>query len=47
MRSAISSRRSDAEGECHAALAAELVDEDAVAGMAFDVFEEQSGAAGA
>jgi len=36
----------DAEGKGHATLAAELVDEDAVAGMAFDVFEEQSGTAG-
>jgi hypothetical protein len=31
----------EAEGELHAAFAAELIDEDARAGMAFDVFEEE------
>ena len=36
----------DAEGHRHAPLAAELVDEDLVAGMAFDVFKEQRRAAG-
>ncbi len=36
----------DAEGQRHAALAAELVDEDLVAGMAFYVFKEQGRAAG-
>jgi len=35
-----------AEGHGHAALAAELVDEDLVAGMAFYVFEEERGTAG-
>ena len=35
----------DAEGQSHAPLAAELVDEDLVAGMAFDVFKEQRRAA--
>ena len=39
MRSAISFEVVDAESQGHAALAAELVDEDFVAGMAFDVFE--------
>ena len=36
----------DAESQGHAPLAAELVDEDLVAGMAFDVFKEECGAAG-
>jgi hypothetical protein len=36
----------DAESQSHAPLAAELVDEDLVAGMALDVFEEQCRAAG-
>ena len=36
----------DFEGEIHAAGGAELIDEDLGAGMAFDVLEEQSGAAG-
>ncbi len=36
----------DAESESHAALAAELVDEHLVAGMAFDVFKEQRRTAG-
>ncbi len=36
----------DAEGQGHAPLAAELVDEDLMAGMAFYVFEEQGRAAG-
>ena len=34
------------EGELHAAFAAELVHQDACAGMAFYVFEEEGGAAG-
>ena len=36
----------DAKRHGHAPLAAELVDEDLVAGMAVDVFKEQRGAAG-
>ncbi len=36
----------DAESQGHAPLAAELVDEDLVAGMALDVFEEERRAAG-
>jgi hypothetical protein len=36
----------DAEGHGHAPLAAELVDEDLVAGMALDVFKQQRRAAG-
>ncbi len=36
----------NAESQGHAPLAAELVDEDLVAGMALDVFEEKRGAAG-
>jgi hypothetical protein len=36
----------DAESQGHAALAAELIDEDLVAGMAFDVLEEEGWAAG-
>jgi hypothetical protein len=36
----------DAEGERHAAFGAELVDEDFVAGVAGDVFEEEGWAAG-
>jgi hypothetical protein len=35
----------EAEGELHAALGAELVNEDAGAWEAFDVFEEEGGAA--
>jgi hypothetical protein len=35
----------DAEGQGHAPLAAELIDEDLVAGMALDVLEEQGRAA--
>ena len=35
----------EAEGELHAALGAELIDEDARAGKAFDVFEEEGGTA--
>ena len=34
------------ESEVHAALAAELVHQDARAGVAFDVFEEEGGATG-
>jgi hypothetical protein len=34
------------EGETHAAFAAELVHQDACAGVAFDVFEEEGGASG-
>jgi hypothetical protein len=37
---------SDAEGQFHAGFGAELVDEELMAGMAFDVLEEQGGAAG-
>jgi uncharacterized protein YcfJ len=50
MRLAISSREpesgSRAEGELHAAVGAELIDEDAGTGVGFDVFEEEGGAAG-
>ena len=38
--------RVDFEGELHAALGAELVHQDAGAGVAGDVFEEEGGAAG-
>ena len=46
MRSAISSRDVDFEGETHAAGGAELVDQKLLAGITFEIFKEERFAAG-
>ena len=46
MRSAMASRESTVEGELHPAFGAELIHQDARAGKAGDVFEEEGGPTG-